>query len=70
MEADYARNYGIEVFEDDGVEYIQFIVKAVCKHLGFKDGKAFCRIHDTRNQLCRDYPFPNTVLKEGCGFRR
>jgi hypothetical protein len=31
-----------------------------CKHLGWKNGKSYCKDYENRPQECKDYP------KDGC----
>ena len=67
---DWVEGYGIPVKSDGDIRFIDFMWSGRCNHLQEKDGKFFCDRNDTKPQVCRDYPHKNTVLKEGCGFRR
>ena len=41
-------------------------VRGICMFLEKKDGRAYCRIHEMKPKICRDYPF--TIMRRDILF--
>ena len=69
--AEWLAGYGIVAYlNPDGVLESGIQVNTTCKHLRFlRDRSTYCELGDSKPQICKDYPFPDTELKEGCGYR-
>lgn len=65
-----ARDPEIKIQPYEGIEdYYWVSIPYSCKqleHVG--DGKYHCKLHDSKPELCKQYPEHLDELKPGCGF--
>lgn len=68
--ARWLNGFGVRIVTVDGRLAAEINIGTQCKHLSVGNGKAECMIYDSRPNVCRDYPLPDTELKPSCGYRK
>jgi len=64
-----AKYHGLILMKHKRTGELGIKIPITCKHLGWKNGKSFCKINDTKPVVCREYFCEKAISKALEGFK-